>query len=74
MLRSLCGGPQCSRACFPRRRVLFGGLAGAAIAALDLGVVARRVPAIRELPTAPQWADHILFGATVGAVLEHRAP
>jgi hypothetical protein len=43
-----------------------GAVGGAAIAALDLGVLARRYPAIRSLPQAPQWADHLLFGAVVG--------
>jgi hypothetical protein len=43
-----------------------GIIGGAAIAALDLGVVARRYPAIRALPQGPQWADHLLFGAVVG--------
>jgi hypothetical protein len=47
-----------------------GALAGAAIAALDLGVIApRRAPAIVALPQAPQWADHLAFGALVGATL-----
>ena len=44
-----------------------GALAGAAIATLDLGLVApRRAPAIAELPQLPQWADHLAFGALVG--------
>jgi len=47
-----------------------GALAGAAIAALDLGVIApRRAPAIAALPQAAQWADHLAFGALVGATL-----
>jgi hypothetical protein len=46
--------------------------AGAAIAALDLGLVARRFPAIRALPQAPQWADHLMFGAVLGAVLDRQ--
>ena len=47
-----------------------GALAGAGIAALDLGVIApRRSPAIAALPQAPQWADHLAFGALVGASL-----
>ena len=46
-----------------------GALAGAGIAALDLGVVApMRAPAIAALPQ-PQWADHLAFGALVGACL-----
>jgi hypothetical protein len=45
-----------------------GALAGAGIAALDLGVIApRRAPAIAALPQLPQWADHVAFGALVGA-------
>jgi len=50
-----------------RGGVLAGALGGAAIAALDLGVVARRYPAVRALPPLPQWADHLAFGAVVGA-------
>lgn len=43
-----------------------GALAGMAIAALDLGVVARRAfPAVAGLPQLPQVADHALFGALV---------
>jgi hypothetical protein len=49
-----------------RGGVVAGVAGGAAIAALDLGVVARHYPAIRNLPQAPQWADHLLFGAVVG--------
>ncbi|MDQ3679863.1 MAG: hypothetical protein M3378_04825 [Actinomycetota bacterium] len=57
-------------AVLPRRRsLLWGAAAGAAIAALDLGVVARRFPRIRELPSLPQVADHVAYGAVVGAVL-----
>ena len=55
-------------------RIAAGGFGGAAIAALDLGVIARRYPSIHALPQAPQWADHVLFGATVGAVLDARLP
>ncbi|MBA3551853.1 MAG: hypothetical protein H0W27_03135 [Actinobacteria bacterium] len=49
-----------------------GALAGAVIAALDLGILGRRFPAIRALPVLPQVADHVLFGITVGATLERR--
>jgi hypothetical protein len=57
----------------PRRRaVAWGGAAGVAIAALDLGVVGRRLPRIRALPTLAQVADHVVYGATVGAVLTAR--
>ena len=56
-----------------RRTVLAGGLAGAAIAVLDLGVGGRRLPRIRTLPVLPQLADHVAYGAVVGAVLAARA-
>ena len=56
----------------PRGTVPLGSLASLASAALDLGVVGRRFPRIRALPTWPQVADHLVYGATVGAVLAHR--
>ena len=46
-----------------------GALAGLAIAALDLGVIGRRIPAIRALPQGRQWADHVAFGLAVGVTL-----
>ncbi|WP_063747128.1 hypothetical protein [Saccharothrix sp. NRRL B-16314] len=46
-----------------------GAVAGAVIAVVDLEVVGRRFPAIRELGRTAQWADHVAFGALVGAVL-----
>lgn len=51
-----------------------GVLAGAAIAAVDLGLLAhgrvgRRWPLIRALPVWPQVTDHVVFGAVAGAVL-----
>ena len=56
-------------AVLPRRRMaVWGALAGLAIAGRDLGVLGRRWPRIRALPTAPQGADHVAFGALVGAV------
>jgi hypothetical protein len=51
-------------------RAAAGLVAGAAIAALDLGVVGRRFPAICALPQCPQWADHLAFGAVFGAVMD----
>ena len=54
----------------PRRAgAAWGAAAGLAIAALDLGIAARRFPAIRRLPVLPQVADHLAYGAIVGAVL-----
>jgi len=56
----------------PRRRAAAAGTAaGAVIAAIDLGVVGRRIPASRDLPVASQVADHLAFGALVGMVLGH---
>lgn len=60
------------------RPVAVGLAAGAAIAALDLGLLAhgpagRRWPLIRALPVGPQIADHLAFGAIAGAVLARRA-
>jgi hypothetical protein len=45
---------------------------GLAIAALDLGIGGRLFPRIRALPPAPQVADHVAYGATVGYVLARR--
>lgn len=50
-----------------RRRVLAGAVYGLAIAAFDLGVVARGFPRIRALKSGPQIADHVLFGCLVAA-------
>jgi hypothetical protein len=55
-----------------RRRklgVVGGAAAGLVIAALDLGLAARRYPAVRELPQGPQVLDHVAFGAIVGGML-----
>ena len=61
----------------PRRGPGFGAVAGAAaglvIAAADLGLAGRRFPRIRALPLAPQVADHIVYGLTVGWVLGRRS-
>jgi hypothetical protein len=46
-----------------------GALAGLGIAALDLGVIGRRYPAIAALHTPAQLADHAMFGAIVGHLL-----
>ena len=55
-----------------RLTVPAGAAAGLLIAGLDLGVVGRRYPAIAALPTAPQVADHLAFGAVVGLVVRRR--
>lgn len=57
-------------ALLPRRRsVLWGAVAGLAIAGIDLGLVGGRWPRIRALPLGPQIADHVAYGALVGVVL-----
>ena len=55
-----------------RASVAAGAIGGVAIAALDLGLIGRRFPRIRALPRVPQVADHVAFGAVVGAVLAWR--
>lgn len=61
-------------AALPRRHPLLAGTAaGVGIAALDLGVVGRRLPAIRALPLAPQVADHVAYGVAVAAVLRRQS-
>jgi hypothetical protein len=57
----------------PRRRpVMAGAAAGLMIAAVDLALVGRRIPRVRRLPVLPQIADHLAYGAAVGAVAAHR--
>lgn len=60
-------------ATLPRRgTTAAGAAAGLAIGGLDLGVIGRRIPRIRALPLGAQLADHVLYGALVGAVVAHR--
>lgn len=60
-------------ACAPRgREGRAGVVAGLAIAALDLGVVGRRIPRVRALPLLPQVADHLAYGACVAWVVARR--
>ena len=55
-----------------RAQPAWGVGGGLAIAALDLGIIGRRIPAIRSLPQGRQWADHVAYGLTVGLVLRAR--
>ena len=60
-------------AVLPRRaEPVWGAMAGLGIAALDLGLIGRRIPAIRALPQGRQWADHVAFGVSAGLVLHTR--
>jgi hypothetical protein len=49
-----------------RRRVAWGAAAGAAIHVLDMELIGRHVPHVRDLAWLPQLADHVAFGALVG--------
>jgi hypothetical protein len=51
---------------------LTGAAAAMGIAALDLVVIGRRIPAIRALPQPRQWADHAAYGLVVGQWLRRR--
>ena len=53
----------------PRREPLWGAVGGLGIAALDLGLIGRRIPVIATLPQGRQWADHVAFGLSVGFAL-----
>lgn len=57
----------------PRRHTATAGaVAGLVIAALDLGLIGRRLPRVRALPLGPQVADHLVYGAGVGAIVGYR--
>ena len=53
------------------RRRRWAPAAGLAIAALDLGVVGRRIPAIRALAPGPQVADHVAYAVAVAVALDY---
>jgi hypothetical protein len=55
-----------------RAEPAWGAAAGLGIAALDLSVIGRRIPAIRALPQGRQWADHVAYGIAVGVVVRMR--
>jgi hypothetical protein len=52
--------------------LLISVIAAAAIAVLDLRIIGPLFPEVHELPFWPQFADHLAWGATVGAVLRWR--
>ena len=56
----------------PRRRMLWGLIAGALIAVLDILLIGQAIPAIRSLAFVPQLADHLMFGVIVGAVVDYQ--
>jgi hypothetical protein len=59
-------------AALPRQGPLTGLAAGMVIAAVDLELIGRRLPAIRALPQGRQWADHAAYGLVVGQWLRRR--
>jgi hypothetical protein len=61
------------RARDPRAAIVQGAAAGVGIAAIDLGLVGRRMPQIAALPLGPQVADHMLFGAVATTLLNRWA-
>jgi hypothetical protein len=62
-----------SRQRTPAIGALWGAAVGLGIAALDLGLAhvsgSARFAAVRALPVLPQVADHLAYGAIVGALL-----
>ena len=52
-----------------RHPVRWGVGAGLAVAALDLGVIGRRLARVRVLPLPPHVADHMVFGAVVALLV-----
>jgi hypothetical protein len=85
LVAAVAGGiPSTAYAAARRRDVLEGARAAGTIvlphatrtapllAALDLGIIGRRLPAIRALEQPPQWLDHAAYGLTVGVVLRRR--
>jgi hypothetical protein len=62
-------------ALLPRRRMTLWAVCGsAAVALLDLKVIAPMVfPAVAALPFWPQFADHLAWGALLGGTLQVRS-
>ncbi|RZS29798.1 hypothetical protein EV193_11852 [Herbihabitans rhizosphaerae] len=57
----------------PRRHpVAWGALAGLAMGAINVGLIGRAFPAIRDLPLGPQLADNAAFGAVFAVVVDRR--
>ena len=57
-------------ALLPRKwPIICGTVAGAFIAVLDILMIGQAFPSIRELAFLPQLADHMMFGAVLGAVV-----
>jgi len=60
-------------ATLPRpRSIAWGAAAGLVMGIVNVGVIGRRIPAIAELPLAPQLADNIAFGMIFAAIVDHK--
>ena len=53
-----------------REPVTAGALLGAGIAAVDLRIAQYRFPSVAALPRWPQVADHVVYGACLGLVVD----
>lgn len=55
----------------PRRHsVAWGAAGGAAMGLVNVGLIGRRIPAIRELPFGRQIADNVAFGLIFAALVD----
>jgi hypothetical protein len=50
--------------------VLWGAGAGLVVGLINVGVIGRHYPAIRQLQLAPQLADHVAFGVVFALVVD----
>jgi hypothetical protein len=53
-----------------QRSVAWGGAAGLIVGVVTVGMIGRRIPAIRELPLGPQLADNATFGLVFAAIAD----
>ena len=56
-----------------RHPIAVGAVLGAGVAAVDLWIARHHVPEVAALPTWPQVVDHLVYGATLGAVVTTQA-
>lgn len=53
-----------------RNSVRWGATAGLAIGLVNVGMIGRRLPAIKALPLIPQLADNVAFGAVFALIVD----
>jgi hypothetical protein len=53
---------------------LWGAAAGFVIGVINVGVIGKAFPAIRDLPLMPQLADNVMFGTVFALVLDRADP